>query len=119
MSMLSPFRLGDLFHVVANALSLTYSHFMEFLSTTGQDTLSPWIAATIINPTNAFIEWLSSQVNPLWQWVADIVNSPTFHDVVEGLMESLPSFRLTTLRGLQRAAGLEDDRPLTAAMETV
>src|SRR5712672_3128207 len=66
----SPFQL---FRLVANALNPigTYGHFMEWLSTIRRDTHFPWTAATITDPISAFIEWLSSQVNPLLQWVAD------------------------------------------------
>jgi len=112
MTTLSPFRL---FQLVANAFNLTHGHLMDWLFTTRPDALFPWTATTITNSANAFIEWLLSQLNPLLQWTADIVNSPTFRDV----MESLPSFRLTALRSLQWAAGLGDDRPVTGATEAV
>jgi len=98
----SPFRL---FRFVANALNIpTYGHFMEWVSTR-RDTLFLWIPDAITNPTNAFIQWLSSQLSPLLRWVADGVDGLTLRSV----MESLPSFRLSALPGLQWATRLVFD----------
>jgi len=111
MEILSLFRLDNLFQLVSNALdNPTHDYFIESLSTRG-DTLFPRIAAITVNSTNAFIEWLSSQLNPLLRWVADVVESPTFRSV----MESLPSSPLRILPGLQWAVGLvfDTDNPGT------
>jgi len=109
METLSPFRL---FRFVANALNIpTYGHFMEWPSTR-RDTLFRWIPDAITNPTNAFIQWLWSQLSPLLHWVADGVDSLT----LRGVIESLPLFRLSALPGLQRATPLVFDADNSGAV---
>ncbi|KAH9960139.1 hypothetical protein BC827DRAFT_416010 [Russula dissimulans] len=106
----SPFPFG-LFRFVANAANLnvpTYGQLIEWLSTR-RDALSLRIPDIITNSTNAFMEWLPSQLSPPFRWVADVVNGPT----LRGVMESLPSFRLSALPGLQWATRLlfDTDNP--------
>ncbi|KAH9960137.1 hypothetical protein BC827DRAFT_1155927 [Russula dissimulans] len=96
----SPFPFG-LFRFVANAANLnvpTYGQLIEWLSTR-RDALSLRIPDIITNTTNAFMEWLPPQLSPPFRWVADVVDGPT----LRGVMEGLPSFRLSALPGLQWA----------------